>query len=139
MIIISKFELGPVFKTLVKPNYSYQHTHLTDYIVDLVLENSNASTLLEIGSFQGGSTLLFARHLKDRSLNSALLSIDPHLAGIVPAPNFVPVMPWGQPGNYFQLLVNILDHGHEDVIVPVQGLSSSIGRNSMILVQLIMT
>ena len=89
-----------------------------------LMEETNPETIFEIGSWKGGSAIQMARIAKERGLGTKVVCIDTWLGS---SEHFVsgqrdylfPTDPHGHPLLYWQFLLNVVDSGMQEYIVPM--------------------
>lgn len=85
------------------------------------IDRVNPGLIVEVGSFVGESAIFMAEHLKKRKQDSAILCIDTWMGGIDhwekrPAD----LKFWfGRPSLYYQFMGNVIQRGHQDIILPL--------------------
>lgn len=77
--------------------------------------------IVEVGSFVGESAIFMAEHIKATGLDAAILCVDTWYAGFdhyVGAPEKIKLH-FGRPDFYYRFMANVINHGHQDVILPL--------------------
>jgi len=109
---------------LIKPaDFWYPHTHLQTAFADAIIDLKGPDWVLEMGSFEGGSALVWAEILKERSPGSVLVCMDPWSGDVNMwewKQKWLSLLSWGMPGLYSQFMSNIIEKGHDDVVIPMQ-------------------
>lgn len=60
-----------------EPDYRYEHTHITDAVIDEVLDRVRPRFWLELGSMLGGSAIRVARRIEARGSDCGVVCVDP--------------------------------------------------------------
>lgn len=85
------------------------------------IDRVNPGLIVEVGSFVGESAIFMSEHLKKRKQDAAILCIDTWMGGIDhwekrPAD----LKFWfGRPSLYYQFMGNVIQRGHQDMILPL--------------------
>lgn len=90
-------------------------------IFERAIIRAGPGLIVEVGSFVGESTIHMAKIIKQRKLDAAILAVDTWMGGIdhwksVPEK----LRFWfGRPSLYYQFIGNVVQHGCQDVILPL--------------------
>ena len=60
-----------------EPDDRYEHTHITDAVIDEVLDRVRPKFWLELGSMLGGSAIRVARRIEARGSDCGVVCVDP--------------------------------------------------------------
>ena len=123
-----------------KADHSYPHSGLSPDLVRQTIKrildrNITVPLIVEVGSFKGGSACTIASTIKEAGLHATLLCIDTFLGDVNMRTDHNGWLDWldlqgGHPTVFDQFMANIVDRGHQDVVLPLVA-SSTVGLRAL--------
>lgn len=107
------------------PNWGSGHAWLPETI-----EAEKPRTIVEIGTFVGGSAIAMAKKIADLKIDSAVICIDTFLGGIDHHLKAPELLGWhfGRPSLYYNFMANVIVAGMTNYVVPLPLDSVNAGR-----------
>jgi hypothetical protein len=121
-----------------RPDHSYPHTGLPPQVVKEAIQKlrdhdgkTPLELIVEVGSFKGGSASILASAVKEMGVSATVLCVDTFLGDTNMRADHNGWLDWlalegGHPTVYDQFMANIIDRGHQDVVLPLVA-SSTVG------------
>lgn len=108
----------------------YPHTNIIPGRIDQVLQAVQPRFWLELGAMTGGSAIRVAERIKARAMNTQIVCVDP-FSGDVNMWDWEKKLTlnneWrflalknGRPTIYDRFIANVVEAGHDDIIIPIQ-------------------
>lgn len=107
------------------PNWGSGHPWLTETIAE-----KKPRTIVEIGTFVGGSAIAMAKKIIELNIDSAIICVDTFLGGIDHHLKAPELLGWhfGRPTIYYNFMANVIAAGVSNYVVPLPLDSTNAGR-----------
>jgi hypothetical protein len=111
---------------LFSPEFSEDLQGWNSYapIFSEIIDKINPIVIVEVGVWKGASAIHFAKRLREKNIDGAVIAIDGFLGSFDPPYNAMIPRKYGRSMIYEQFLSNIIHNGLQQYIVPMPQLSS---------------